>query len=78
MENPAHQTLVWHETLELHELVAFQSTGLMKLKNGLKAIEDNTLKNIYLQTINELEMNLKELLQFFSLHFSLVNQVNIV
>jgi spore coat protein F len=67
MENVDHQTLAWHETLELHELVAFQSIGLIKIKNGLKAIEDNALKNIYLQTINELEMNLKELLQFFSI-----------
>lgn len=27
---PSH--LAWHETLDLHELVAFQTIGLMKLK----------------------------------------------
>lgn len=64
MEKDDRQTLAWHETLELHELVAFQSIGLIKLKNGLKSIEDDHLKSIYVQTINELEMNLKELLQF--------------
>lgn len=65
MDHTYHQTLAWHETLEMHELVAFQSIGLMKLKIGLKNIQDNTLKGIYLQTIKELEMNLKELLQFY-------------
>ena len=60
-----HQALAWHETLELHELVAFNSIGLMKLKMGLKDIQDNNLKIIYQQTIKELEMSLKELLQFY-------------
>ncbi|KKB33471.1 spore coat protein [Bacillus thermotolerans] len=64
--DPYHQpTLAWHETLELHELVAFQSIGLMKTKMGLKEIQDQSLKNIYMRTIQELEMNLKELLQFY-------------
>jgi spore coat protein F len=57
--------LAWHETLELHELVAFNSIGLMKLKRGIKEIQDNNLKGIYQQTIKELEMNVKELLQFY-------------
>lgn len=65
MEHTYHQTLAWHETLEMHELVAFQSIGLMKLKMGLKNIQDPNLKGIYLQTIKELEMNLNELLQFY-------------
>ncbi|PWU67225.1 spore coat protein [Gracilibacillus dipsosauri] len=65
MNHTHHQTLAWHETLELHELVAFQSIGLMKLKNGLNNIQDHNLYNIYLQTIQELEVNLKELLQFY-------------
>lgn len=60
-----HQTLAWHETLEIHELVAFQAIGLMKLKMGLQHIEDPALQTIYLQTIKELEMNLNELLQFY-------------
>ena len=65
MDLTNHQTLAWHETLELHELVAFQSIGLMKLKMGLKDIQDNNLQGIYQLTIKELEMNLKELLQFY-------------
>ncbi len=64
-QNP--RTLAWHETLELHELVAFSSIGLMKLKKGLKKIECPILKAIYHQTIKELEANLKELLQFYPL-----------
>ncbi|MGP4041050.1 spore coat protein [Gracilibacillus sp. D59] len=66
MDNSYHQqSLAWHETLEIHELVALQSVGLMKLKMGIYHIQDPTLKNIYLQTIKELEMNLNELLQFY-------------
>ncbi|WP_138419456.1 spore coat protein [Aquibacillus sediminis] len=60
-----YNTLAWHETLELHELVAFSSIGLMKLKNALVEIQCPTLKSIYIQTIKELEMNIKELLQFY-------------
>ncbi|MBT2756778.1 spore coat protein [Mesobacillus foraminis] len=66
MDNTYYQALAWHETLELHELVAFQSIGLMKLKMGLrKGIQDPTLQRIYLITIQDLEMNLNELLQFY-------------
>lgn len=31
----------------MHELVAFQAFGLMKIKMGLKNIEDQNLKEIY-------------------------------
>lgn len=69
MENsdrrPNH--LAWHETLELHELVAFQSVGLIKLKKSIGEIKDRELRSIYNQTIKGLEENLRELLQFFSL-----------
>jgi spore coat protein F len=57
--------LAWHETLEMHELVAFQAVGLMKLKMGIKNIQDTKLRSIYMQTIKELQMNLQELLQFY-------------
>lgn len=67
MENsdrrPNH--LAWHETLELHELVAFQSVGLIKLKKSIGEIKDRELRSIYNQTIKGLEENLRELLQFF-------------
>lgn len=59
------QTLAWHETLELHELVAFSSIGLMKIKKGMKEIKDDALERIYLQTIQDLEKNLHELLAFY-------------
>ncbi|WP_316571604.1 spore coat protein [Neobacillus sp. YIM B06451] len=63
--NEERRTLAWHETLELHELTAFQSIGLMKLKMGMKRITDNELRGIYQRTIRDIEENLTELLQFY-------------
>lgn len=40
MDGMSRQTLAWHETMGLHELVASQSIGLMKLKMGLRNIDD--------------------------------------
>lgn len=57
--------LAWHETLELHELTAFQSIGLMKLKKAYSRITDPELRNIYQQNINSLTGNIQELLQFY-------------
>lgn len=65
INHPNH--LAWHETMELHELVAFQSTGLMKMKDCIKDIKDKELRSIYDHTIKELEKNLRELLQFYSI-----------
>ncbi|PLT32236.1 spore coat protein [Bacillus sp. V5-8f] len=65
MNQPHPQTLGWHETLELHELVAFNSIGLMKMKKSLKEINDDQLERIYRQTIQELETSVRELLQFY-------------
>ncbi|MBU8907490.1 spore coat protein [Desertibacillus haloalkaliphilus] len=59
--------LAWHETLEIHELVAFQSIGLIKLKKALPEITDPQLKNLYQQTINGISQNIRELLQFYPL-----------
>jgi spore coat protein F len=53
--------------LELHKLVAFSSIGLIKLKKGLKKIQCPTLHSIYVQSIKELEVNIRELLQFYPL-----------
>ena len=39
--------LAWHETLELHELVAFQANGLIKLKNQLECTGSSTSIVIY-------------------------------
>jgi spore coat protein F len=58
-------TLAWHETLDLHELVAYNSIGLMKIKMGLPKINDKQLRGIYQKSISELEMSLRELLEFY-------------
>lgn len=59
------KTLAWHETLEIHELVAAQSNGLMKLKMSISKIKDHELKNVYKKTIEDMELNVKELLPFY-------------
>ncbi|WP_174730066.1 spore coat protein [Mesobacillus harenae] len=59
------KTLAWHETLELHELVAFQSFVLMKLKKSLGEIQDPDLHSLYTFSIQALENNLRELLKFY-------------
>ncbi len=59
--------LAWHETLELHELVAFSSIGLIKLKKSINKVKCPTLRTIYSNSIKELEINIKELLQFYPL-----------
>jgi spore coat protein F len=59
------KALAWHETLELHEIAAYNSIGLMKLKKGLKEVQDDQLMKIYKETIKELEVSLKELMQFY-------------
>jgi spore coat protein F len=58
------KTLAWHETLEMDELVAFQSNGLMKLKMAIEKINDPDLKEIYIKNIQELELNISELIHF--------------
>lgn len=60
---PEH--LAWHETLEIHELVAFQAIGLMKLKKTLPEIDCPELRNLYQQTINGISQNIRELLEFY-------------
>ncbi|WP_158736359.1 spore coat protein [Alteribacillus sp. YIM 98480] len=57
--------LAWHETLELHELVAFQSIGLIKLKQMYPQVSNRELQQLYGEAIQSLEQNLNELLQFF-------------
>ncbi|MFZ7943827.1 spore coat protein [Neobacillus sp. 19] len=65
MEHEERKLLAWHETLELHELVSFQSMGLMKLKMSFKKVTDNELKELYKMCIHDLEGNIKELLKFY-------------
>jgi spore coat protein F len=62
---PEH--LAWHETLEIHELVAFQAIGLVKLKTAFPEITSPELKNLYNQAIMAITNNLNELVQFYPL-----------
>jgi spore coat protein F len=59
-----HRHLAWHETLELHELIAFQANALMKMKKAVGKVECPVLKSIYAHTIEGVETNLRELLSF--------------
>lgn len=59
------RSLAWHETLEMHELVAFQSIGLMKIKQSIGQVQCPTLRGIYGMAIESLQMNLKELMPFY-------------
>lgn len=58
--------LAWHETLELHELIAFQSVLLFRLKKAIQHVNDAELKSLYQLSIQAIEGNLRELLSFFS------------
>ncbi|WP_246333833.1 spore coat protein [Thermoactinomyces mirandus] len=57
--------LAWHETLDMHELVAFQANGLFMLKKTIRQIRDPKLRELYAFSIRSLEENLKELLRFY-------------
>jgi len=59
------RTLAWHETLELHELTAFHSFGLMKLKRAIKTVRDAPLRELYLEAILGIEKQLRELVKFY-------------
>ncbi|EPY7702147.1 MULTISPECIES: spore coat protein CotF [Bacillus cereus group] len=57
--------LAWHETLDLHELVAFQANGLIKLKKSVRNVPDQALQSLYIKAINVIQNNLQELVQFY-------------
>jgi len=59
------QHLAWHETLELHELTAYQANHLMAFRMHIGDVKDPQLKALYAETIRSLEQNLKELLQYY-------------
>lgn len=60
---PRH--LAWHETMELHELTAFQATHLALFKQKLHMIKDRELCELYLEAIRSMENNLRDLLKFY-------------
>ncbi|MGO4274340.1 spore coat protein [Paenibacillus sp. TAF58] len=49
----------------MHELVAFQTNGLMKLKKTVNDVNDPDLRKLYIQSIQAVEGNLRELLNFY-------------
>lgn len=59
------QHLAWHETLEIHELTAYQSNQLINMKMAINDVKNQQLHTLYLESINLVEQNLKELLQYF-------------
>lgn len=59
------KTLGWHETLEIHELVASQTNCLTKCKASFKNLKDAQLKELYTFSIQTLENNVRELLPFY-------------
>ncbi|GGE14351.1 spore coat protein F [Marinithermofilum abyssi] len=65
MPYPSMGRLAWHETLDMHELVAFQSVGLIKLKKSIRKVKDPALKKLYAFAIQALTNNLRELLAFY-------------
>ncbi|MFC4601808.1 spore coat protein [Cohnella hongkongensis] len=66
--NKGHEKhLAWHETMEIHELVAFQSNCLMDLKMNIAQVKDPALKALYEEAIAGLEHHLKELVPYFKL-----------
>jgi spore coat protein F len=62
MSNP----LAWHETMELHELLAFQANCLIQLKKSVRKVLDHELHDLYLYSIRLVEKNLKDLLPYVS------------
>jgi len=61
------QHLAWHETMELHELTAFQSNQLTHFKMVVNDVKNPALQALYKEAIMAIEQNLKELLQYYPL-----------
>lgn len=57
--------LAWHETLEIHELVALQTNHLIDLKQSIKLVKDRELHTLYRGAVTGTERNLEELLPFY-------------
>lgn len=57
--------LAWHETLELHELVAYQTVHLVSFKKKLPTVQDPALKALYTETIKAVEHNIRDLLKYY-------------
>jgi len=60
-----HPHLAWHETLEMHEVTAFQANNLIGFKMQIGNVKDPALRKLYAEAIRSLEQNLKELQPYF-------------
>jgi spore coat protein F len=61
----APQHLAWHETLELHEVVATLAHQMIAFKMQLANIQDPTLRGLYTETIRGFEQDMRDLLPFY-------------
>lgn len=59
------QHLAWHETLELHEVTAYQANHLIGFRIHLDDVKDTQLHALYAEAIRSLEQNLNELLKYY-------------
>lgn len=65
MNPEERKPLAWHETMELHELTALQSIGLMKVKMAVRKVNNPQLRELYVQTILGLEKHVRELIKYY-------------
>lgn len=63
--NIVARMLAWHETLEIHELVASQTICLIRFKSVVRNVSDAGLRELYTFSIRALEKNIRDLLQFY-------------
>ncbi|GIP38927.1 hypothetical protein J31TS4_22070 [Paenibacillus sp. J31TS4] len=56
-----HRRLAPHETLEIHEMLASKTNGLVNLKRTYPTIQDPQLRQLYLQCIRATEQQIQEL-----------------
>jgi len=63
---PTH--LAPHETLELHELIAYKNVGLFKLKLMCGMVCDPALKQLYMKAIHATECDIRELMHALQCH----------
>lgn len=57
-------TLGVHETLELHEIMAFKSLCLTKSSTMSEFVQDQELKNLLSQDVNQTKNHIQTLQQF--------------
>ncbi|WP_147385138.1 spore coat protein [Paenibacillus thiaminolyticus] len=64
-ESERKKHLAWHETMEMHELTAFQANHLMAFKMMIDDVKDAKLRALYEDAIYAMENNLKDLIGYY-------------